>query len=93
MTVYGWVILDDTAATKRVNGQDVIVTTGGSGDIRVAVRAWEDSEHHRLLRDLANLARLVDGALTRPQLHHTPNDRRNPTQEIGMDMRGRAAGG
>ncbi len=66
-----------------VNGQDVIVTTGGSGDIRVAIRAWEESERHRLLHDLANLARLVDGALTRPQPHRTLNDHRNPPQEAG----------
>ncbi|WP_329425985.1 hypothetical protein OG339_37665 [Streptosporangium sp. NBC_01495] len=80
------VILDDTAP-KRVNGQDVIITVGGSGDIRVAIRDWEKSERHRLLRDLANLARLVDGALTRLQLQHTPNDRRNPTPETGTKTR------
>lgn len=69
MTVYGWVILGD-AATKRVNGQEVIVTAGKSGDIGVAIKAWEDAERHRMLYELGNLGRLVDAALARLQGHH-----------------------
>ncbi|MFC7604654.1 hypothetical protein ACFQVD_31550 [Streptosporangium amethystogenes subsp. fukuiense] len=75
MTVYGWVILGD-AATKRVNGQEVVIAAGKSGDIGVAIRAWEDAERHRMLYELGNLGRLVDAAMTRLQLHHrTPGGR------------------
>ncbi|WP_440069779.1 hypothetical protein [Streptosporangium sp. OZ121] len=67
--MYGWVILGD-AATKRANGQEVIVTVGKSGDIGSAIRAWEDAERHRMLYELGNLGRLVDAALARLQGHH-----------------------
>jgi hypothetical protein len=69
VTVYGWIILGD-AATKRVNGQEVVITAGKSGDIRAVIKAWEDAERHRMLYELGNLARLVDAAMTRLQLHH-----------------------
>ncbi|GAA3518444.1 hypothetical protein FHR32_006162 [Streptosporangium album] len=75
--MYGWVILGD-AATKRVNGQEVVVTAGKPGDIGAVIRAWEDAERHRMLYELGNLARLVDAAMTRLQLHHrTPDGRGN----------------
>ncbi|AWS42249.1 hypothetical protein [Streptosporangium sp. 'caverna'] len=57
--MYGWVILGD-AATKRVNGQEVIVTAGTSGDIGSVIWAWEDAERHRMLYELGNLGRTVD---------------------------------
>ncbi|MEU4535708.1 hypothetical protein AB0G15_12685 [Streptosporangium sp. NPDC023825] len=77
--MYGWVILGD-AATKRVNGQEVIVTVGKSGDIRAAIRAWEDAERHRMLYELGNLGRLVDEAITRLQFRHQdPGSRGNHT--------------
>ncbi|MEU4407704.1 hypothetical protein AB0F88_24565 [Streptosporangium sp. NPDC023963] len=75
MTVYGWVILGD-AATKRANGQEVIVTAVKSGDIGVVIRAWEDAERHRMLYELGNLGRLVDAALARLQAHHHTSDSR-----------------
>ncbi|MFF3437557.1 hypothetical protein [Streptosporangium sp. NPDC002721] len=75
--MHGWVILGD-AATKRANGQEVVVTVGKSGDIGSAIRAWEDAERHRMLYELGNLGRLVDAALTRLQVHHrTSNSRGN----------------
>ncbi|MGS2645033.1 hypothetical protein [Streptosporangium sp. G12] len=73
--MYGWVILGD-AATKRVNGQEVIVTAGKSGDIGVAIKAWEDAERHRMLYELGNLGRLVDAAMARLQVHHRTSDSR-----------------
>ncbi|WP_371779824.1 hypothetical protein [Streptosporangium subroseum] len=73
--MYGWIILGD-AATKRVNGQEVVVTAGTSGDIGAVIKAWEDAERHRMLHELGNLGRLVDEAMTCLQLHHrTPNSR------------------
>ncbi|WP_440101263.1 hypothetical protein [Streptosporangium sp. H16] len=69
--MHGWVILGD-AATKRANGQEVIVTVGKSGDIGSAIRAWEDAERHRMLYELGNLGRLVDAAMARLQGHHRP---------------------
>ncbi|MGJ6969814.1 hypothetical protein ACSDR0_48880 [Streptosporangium sp. G11] len=75
MTVYGWVILGD-AATKRVNGKEVVVTAGKSGDVGSVIRAWEEAERHRMLYELGNLGRLVDAALARLQVHHhTPDSR------------------
>ncbi|MEV6864987.1 hypothetical protein AB0M44_28755 [Streptosporangium subroseum] len=74
MTVYDWVILGD-AATKRVNGQEVVVTAGKPGDIGAVIKAWEDTERHQMLYELGNLARLVDDALTRLQLRHIPDNR------------------
>ncbi|WP_413224953.1 hypothetical protein [Streptosporangium longisporum] len=83
MTVYGWVILGD-AATKRVNGQEVVVTAGKSGDIGVAIRAWEDAERHRMLYELGNLGRLVDAAMARLQVHHrTSGNRGKHAPETG----------
>ncbi|WP_433363068.1 hypothetical protein [Streptosporangium sp. CA-115845] len=67
--MHGWIIVGD-AATKRVNGKEVIVTAGKSGDIRSVIRAWENAERHRMLYELGNLGRLVDAALTRLQSHH-----------------------
>ncbi|WP_344918736.1 hypothetical protein [Streptosporangium oxazolinicum] len=73
--MHGWVILGD-AATKRVNGQEVVVTADKSGDIGSVIRAWEEAERHRMLYELGNLGRLVDAAITRLQLHHrTPGSR------------------
>ncbi|MEV6866288.1 hypothetical protein AB0M44_35500 [Streptosporangium subroseum] len=72
--MYGWIILGD-AATKRVNGQEVVVTAGKSGDIGAVIKAWEDVERHRMLYELGNLGRLVDDALTRLQLPHVPDNR------------------
>ncbi|GAA0825467.1 hypothetical protein ACFQVD_19195 [Streptosporangium amethystogenes subsp. fukuiense] len=68
--MYGWVILGD-AATKRVNGQEVIITAGKSGDLGAAIRAWEDGERHRMVYELGNLGRLVDDAMTRLQLRQS----------------------
>ncbi|MER5644874.1 hypothetical protein [Streptosporangium sp. NPDC002524] len=83
MTVHGWVILGD-AATKRTNGQEVIVTAGTSGDIGSAIRAWEDAERHRMLYELGNLGRLVDAALARLQGHHrTPGSHGKRTPQTG----------
>ena len=62
--MYGWVILGK-AATKRVNGQEVIVTAGRSGDLEAAIRAWEDGERQRMSYELGNLGRLVNDALDR----------------------------
>ncbi|GAA4192818.1 hypothetical protein GCM10022252_34830 [Streptosporangium oxazolinicum] len=62
--MHGWVILGD-AATKRVNGQEIIVTAGRSGDLGAAIKAWEDEERHRMLYELGNLGRLVNAALDR----------------------------
>ncbi|WP_436757754.1 hypothetical protein [Streptosporangium sp. V21-05] len=62
--MYGWVILGD-AATKRVNGQEIVITAGRSGDLGAAIRAWEDNEHHRMVYELGNLGRLVNDALDR----------------------------
>ncbi|WP_440071397.1 hypothetical protein [Streptosporangium sp. OZ121] len=73
--MYGWVILGD-AATKRVNGKEVVVTVGKSGDIGSAIRAWEDAERHRMLYELGNLGRLVDAAMARLQVHHRTSDSR-----------------
>lgn len=64
MIVYGWVILGDVA-TKRVNGQEIIITAGKSGDLGAAIRAWEDGERHRMVYELGNLGRLVNDALDR----------------------------
>ncbi|MER6824841.1 hypothetical protein ABT352_02475 [Streptosporangium sp. NPDC000563] len=72
--MHGWIIVGD-AATKRVNGKEVIVTAGKSGDIRSVIRAWEDAERHRMLYELGNLGRLVDAALARLQSHRTPGSR------------------
>jgi hypothetical protein len=83
VTVYGWVILGD-AATKRVNGQEVVVTAGKSGDIGVAIRAWEDAERHRMLYELGNLGRMVDAAPARLQVHHrTSGSRGKRAPETG----------
>ncbi|MEV0758230.1 hypothetical protein [Streptosporangium sp. NPDC050280] len=62
--MYGWVILGD-AATKRVNGQEIIITAGRSGNLGAAIKAWEDDERHRMLCELGNLGRLVNDALDR----------------------------
>ncbi|WP_440104573.1 hypothetical protein [Streptosporangium sp. H16] len=62
--MYGWVILGD-AATKRVNGQEIIITAGRSGNLGAAIRAWEDNERHRMVHELGNLGRLVNEALDR----------------------------
>ncbi|MEU4540057.1 hypothetical protein AB0G15_34975 [Streptosporangium sp. NPDC023825] len=64
MTVHGWVILGD-AVTKRVNGQEIIITAGKSGDLGMAIRAWEDNERHRMAHELGNLGRLVNDASDR----------------------------
>ncbi|WP_406311274.1 hypothetical protein OHA77_20835 [Streptosporangium sp. NBC_01639] len=84
--MYGWVILGDTA-TKRVNGQEVIITAGKSGDIGVAIRAWEDAERHRMLYELGNLGRLVDAAMTRLQLHHRASGSRGKRAPETGDIR------
>ncbi|GAA5041151.1 hypothetical protein HNP84_002416 [Thermocatellispora tengchongensis] len=60
----GWIIVGDLA-TKRVNGRDVIVKAGKSGDIQAAIRAWEETDRRRMLSDLGSVGRLVDKALTR----------------------------
>ncbi|GLX00991.1 hypothetical protein [Microtetraspora sp. NBRC 16547] len=79
--MYGWIILSD-AATKRVNGQEVIVTAGKSGDIGVVIKAWENAERHRMLYELGNLGRLVDEAMTHLQLRHrTPDSRERDSPE------------
>ncbi|WP_329083494.1 hypothetical protein [Streptosporangium sp. NBC_01469] len=62
--MYGWVILGN-AATKRVNGQEIIIAAGKSGDLGTAIRAWEDKERHRMVYELGNLGRLVNDALDR----------------------------
>lgn len=64
MTVYGWIILGNVA-TKRVNGQEIIITAGMSGNLGAAIRAWEDNERHRMVYELGNLGRLVNDALDR----------------------------
>ncbi|MER5643254.1 hypothetical protein [Streptosporangium sp. NPDC002524] len=62
--MHGWVILGD-AATKRVNGQEVVVIADRSGDLGAAIRAWEDDERRRMAYELGNLGRLVNDALDR----------------------------
>ncbi|MFF3444601.1 hypothetical protein [Streptosporangium sp. NPDC002721] len=62
--MYGWVILGD-AATKRVNGQEIIISAGKSGNLGAAIKAWEDKERHRMVHELGNLGRLVNEALDR----------------------------
>ncbi|MEU8382096.1 hypothetical protein [Streptosporangium sp. NPDC048865] len=62
--MHGWVILGD-AATKRVNGQEVIVTAHRFGSLDTAIRAWEDNERRRMVHELGNLGRLVNDALDR----------------------------
>ncbi|MER6178881.1 hypothetical protein [Streptosporangium sp. NPDC001681] len=62
--MYGWIILGNVA-TKRVNGQEIIITAGMSGNLGAAIRAWEDNERHRMVYELGNLGRLVNDALDR----------------------------
>ncbi len=62
--MHGWVILGN-AATKRVNGQEIVITAGRSGDLGAAIRAWEDDERHRMAYELGNPGRLVNDALDR----------------------------
>lgn len=65
MTGYGWVVLDEMAI--KVNGGDAMVVAK-AGDVRAAIAAREVAERQRMLRDLGNLARLVDGAMDRLQV-------------------------
>ncbi|WP_440073806.1 hypothetical protein [Streptosporangium sp. OZ121] len=62
--MYGWVILGD-AATKRVNGQEIIITAHRFGTLDAAIRAWEDNERHRMAHELGNLGHLVNDTLDR----------------------------
>ncbi|GAA4195550.1 hypothetical protein GCM10022252_41570 [Streptosporangium oxazolinicum] len=66
MTAYGWIVLGEMAM-KTINGRDVIVMAKPD-DIREAIAAREAVERQRMLSDLGNLARLVDGAMTRLQI-------------------------
>lgn len=65
MTAYGWVVLGEMAI--KVNGEDAVVVAKG-GDIRTSIAAREVAERQRMLHDLGNLARLVDGAMDRLQI-------------------------
>ncbi|WP_433245346.1 hypothetical protein ACQPYK_43275 [Streptosporangium sp. CA-135522] len=62
-------------ATRRVNGQDVRIKAGNHSSIEAAIEAWESEERARQVRDLAELGRLVNAAMTRLQVRYTAASR------------------
>ncbi|WP_433256316.1 hypothetical protein ACQPYK_17090 [Streptosporangium sp. CA-135522] len=70
-------------ATRRVNGQEVMLTAQTPQELPGVITAWERAERQRMLRDLGELGRLVDGAMMRLQVSYTADSRGEPPLTTG----------